>query len=143
MNSNGQADWAAFVLRTGLGIMYLAHSVVLKLITFGLDGTATFFSSIGLPQWLAYVTFLAEAIGGAFLILGVQSRWVALALMPTLLGAIIWVHAGNGWVFTATNGGWEYPAFLLVASLVQVFLGDGAFALSRSAPLSKLSPLPN
>jgi putative oxidoreductase len=134
MNQDHHADLAAFVLRIGLGVMYLAHSVVLKLMTFGLAGTAGFFASVGLPGWLAYVTFAAEAIGGVLLILGIQSRWVALALMPALLGAIIWVHAANGWVFTAANGGWEYPAFLLIASVVQVLLGDGAYALSRSAP---------
>jgi hypothetical protein len=50
-----------------------------------------------------------------------------------------WVHAANGWVFTAANGGREYPAFLIVASVVQALLSDGAYALSRSAPLPRLS----
>ncbi|MGV8995620.1 MAG: DoxX family protein [Parvibaculaceae bacterium] len=135
MNSIEQSNIAAFVLRIGLGVMYLAHSIVLKLLTYGLAGTAEFFVSVGLPAWLAYGTFAAEAIGGFLLILGIQSRWVALALIPALLGAIIWVHAGNGWVFTSANGGWEYPAFLLLTSFVQVLLGDGAFALSRSTSL--------
>jgi putative oxidoreductase len=58
-----------------------------------------------------------------------------LALSPALIGAIIWVHASNGWVFTATNGGWEYPAFLIVVSVVQFLLGDGAYALAPSKPL--------
>jgi putative oxidoreductase len=60
---------------------------------------------------------------------------VAVALLPALVGAIIWVHAGNGWVFTAPNGGWEYPAFLIVVSLAQFMLGDGAYALARSRPI--------
>jgi putative oxidoreductase len=111
--------------------MYLAHSLLLKLTTFGLDGTAAFFVGIGLPAWLAYATFAAEAVGGVLLILGVQTRVVALALMPALVGAIVFVHGANGWVFTAANGGWEYPAFLIAASLVQALLGDGAYALSR------------
>jgi putative oxidoreductase len=58
-------------MRVSLGIMYLAHSVVLKLMTFGLAGTAHFFVAVGLPAWLAHVTFAAEAVGGALLILGV------------------------------------------------------------------------
>jgi len=124
------SDLAAFILRISLGVMYLAHSVVLKLMTFGLPGTAQFFVSVGLPGGLAYLTFAAEAAGGVLLILGIQSRWVALSLLPALLGAILWVHAGNGWVFTAPQGGWEYPAFLIAASIVQVLLGDGAYALS-------------
>jgi putative oxidoreductase len=135
MTQTQQTSFAAFLLRVTLGIMYLAHSLVLKLGTFGLAGTAGFFVSVGLPGWLAYVTFAAEAVGGILLVLGVQTRWVVLALSPALLGAIIWVHAGNGWVFTATNGGWEYPAFLIVVSVVQFLLGDGAYALAPSKPL--------
>ena len=135
MTQHQQTEFATFLLRIALGIMYLAHSVVLKLATYGLAGTAGFFVSVGLPGWLAYVTFLAEAIGGVLLILGVQTRWVVLALIPALFGAIIWVHAGNGWVFTAPNGGWEYPAFLIVVSVVQFLLGDGLYALAPSKSL--------
>jgi putative oxidoreductase len=136
MTQHRQTELAAFLLRVALGIMYLAHSVAVKLMKFGLAGTANFFVGVGLPGWLAYVTFAAEALGGVLLILGVQTRWVALALSPALLGAIIWVHAGNGWAFTAPKGGWEYPAFLLVASIVQFLLGDGAYALAPSKPFS-------
>jgi putative oxidoreductase len=105
------------VLRVALGIMFIAHSVVLKYFTFTLAGTAQYFASIGLPASLAYVVFAAEAVGGVLLVLGVYTRWVALALVPVLLGAT-WVHAGNGWVFSAPNGGWEYPLFLIVISVV-------------------------
>jgi putative oxidoreductase len=54
---NQSYELSALVLRASLGIMYLAHSVILKLMTFGLAGTANFFVSVGLPGWLAYVTF--------------------------------------------------------------------------------------
>lgn len=136
MLSNQSSDLAGLILRLSLGIMYLAHGVVLKFLTFSLPGSAGFFMKIGLPGWLAYATFAAEAIGGLLLILGIQARWVALALTPVLLGSIIWVHAGNGWLFSMPNGGWEYPAFLIVASIVQFLLGDGAYVLSPSLQLS-------
>jgi len=132
MTQPQRTEFATFLLRVTLGIMYLSHSVVLKLATFGLAGTAGFFVSVGLPGWLAYVTFAAEAVGGVLLVLGVKTRWGVVALSPALFGAIIWVHAWNGWVFTAPNGGWEYPAFLIVASIVQFLLGDGAYALAPS-----------
>jgi putative oxidoreductase len=128
------APYAATVLRLSLGTMYIAHSLVLKHFTFTLPGTAQFFESLGLPGVLAYFTFWAELIGGVLLIAGVGTRWVAAALIPLLIGAT-WAHIGNGWAFTAPNGGWEYPAFLVVASVVQALLGDGAFALgTRNAP---------
>jgi putative oxidoreductase len=107
----------ATLLRVALGIMFIAHSVVLKYFTFTLAGTAQYFVSIGLPGFLAYVVFALEAVGGVLLVLGIRTRWVALGLVPVLLGAM-WVHISNGWVFNAPNGGWEYPLFLIVISLV-------------------------
>ena len=129
MLDNRTAPYAATVLRVSLGFMYIAHSLVLKHFTFTLPGTAQFFESLGLPGTLAYATFWAELIGGMLLIAGIGSRWVALALVPVLAGAT-WVHAGNGWVFSAQNGGWEYPVFLMAASVVQALLGDGKFAVA-------------
>lgn len=131
MDPHRTTAYGVLLLRVALGTMFIAHSVVLKLMTFTLAGTAQFFVSLGLPAWLAYATFVAEAVGGVLLVLGVQTRWVALALSPILLGAV-WVHAGNGWVFTAANGGWEYPAYLFVLCIAQAMLGDGALALSRT-----------
>ncbi|HEU4352018.1 MAG TPA: DoxX family protein [Burkholderiales bacterium] len=134
MIDNRTAPYAALVLRVSLGLMYIAHSLVLKYFTFTLPGTAQFFESLGLPGALAYVTFWGELIGGVALVAGIGTRVVALALIPILLGAT-WVHAGNGWVFSAANGGWEYPAFLIAASLVLALLGDGRFAFGT--PITK------
>lgn len=121
------APYGALLLRVALGTMFVAHAL-LKLLVFTLPGTAQFFASIGLPPALGYAVFAAELIGGALLILGIYTRAVALALVPVLVGAL-WAHAGNGWLFTSANGGWEYPLFLAVAALVQALIGDGAHAL--------------
>lgn len=130
MTALRNAEYAATLLRVSLGVMYVAHSLVLKYFVFTLPGTAQFFQSLGLPAALAYATFWAELLGGLLLIAGIGSRWVALALVPVLVGAT-WVHAGNGWVFSAQNGGWEYPVFLIVASIVQALLGDGRYAVAN------------
>ena len=119
----------AALLRVALGTMWIAHAL-LKLLVFTLPGTAQYFASIGLPGALAYPVFAAELIGGVALLLGVYARQVALALLPIMLAAA-WVHLPNGWVHTSPNGGWEYPVFLAVASLVLWLVGDGAWALRR------------
>jgi putative oxidoreductase len=124
MTSTRRIALAAAVLRTAVGVMFVAHAL-LKYFVFTLPGTAKFFQSLGLPGALGYVTFAAELIGGALLIAGVRTRIVALLLAPFVIGAT-WAHAGNGWVFTAQNGGWEYPAFLTIATLVTALLGNGA-----------------
>jgi putative oxidoreductase len=123
------APYAALLLRLALGTMFVAHAL-LKIFVFTLPGTVQFFESLGLPALLAHVTVAAELIGGALLILGIGTRWVAFALIPFLLGAA-WVHLGNGWLFSAPKGGWEYPVFLVVAAAIQALLGDGAYALSN------------
>jgi putative oxidoreductase len=109
-------DAAALLLRASLGVMYLTHSIVLKVFTFGFAGTAGYFASLGLPSFTAYAVIAAEAIGGILLLANLATGWVALALLPVLGGAL-WVHSGNGWVFSATGGGWEYPLFLIVVSV--------------------------
>jgi len=59
-------------------------------------GTAQFFESLGLPGPLAYLTILVEVAGAVALILGLFTRWVALALVPILVGAIVTVHGSAG-----------------------------------------------
>lgn len=128
MNGTTQA-YGTFLLRITLGTMFIAHAL-LKLLVFTLPGTVKFFESIGLPGPLAYAVFAAELGGGVLLVLGLSTRAVAMALVPVLIGAT-WAHAGNGWVFSANGGGWEYPLFLTIACIVQAMLGTGAFALGN------------
>jgi putative oxidoreductase len=131
------APYGALVLRVSLGVMFVAHAL-LKVLVFTVPGTIQFFQSVGLPATLAYVTIVAELAAGAALILGWHARWAALASVPILLGAAS-VHWGNGWVFSAQGGGWEYPVFLALAAAVQFLLGDGAFALTGRAPGARLA----
>jgi len=138
MNQEKRVAYAIALLRISLGAMFLAHSVVLKYVTYTLAGTASYFESIGLPAALAYLVFWMEAVGGVMLILGIGTRWTAAALLPILVGAL-WAHAGNGWVFSAANGGWEYPLYLAVLSAAQILLGDGAFALGGRLATNKVS----
>jgi putative oxidoreductase len=121
-------DWAATLLRVVLGALFLAHAG-LKLLVFTPAGTAGYFASLGLPPALAYLTMLVEIAGGLALIAGLWTRVVAVALLPVLLGTIVMVHGANGFWFTASGGGWEYPAFWAVALVVQSLLGGGALAL--------------
>jgi putative oxidoreductase len=124
------APYGALLLRIALGVLFLAHAG-LKVFVFTPAGTAGFFESIGLPGALAYLVIAAEIIGAVALIVGFHARWVALALVPILVGAIATVHGAAGFFFTNPNGGWEYPAFWTIALLVQAMIGNGALALTR------------
>ena len=121
------APYAALLLRVSLGAMLLAHGLLLKVFTFSIAGTVGFFESIGYPGFFAYLVILGEIGGGLALILGLWTRTIALLLLPILIGATL-QHAGNGWLFSAPNGGWEFPAFWTATLVVQALLGDGAWA---------------
>jgi len=120
--------YSALLLRLSLGLTLFAHGAVLKLGTFGLAGTMGYFGSIGLPPILGALVALGETAAGLALISGVLVRTAALATLPIVLGAVA-VHAGNGWIFNAPGGGWEFPALLAAALVVQAGLGAGAYAL--------------
>jgi len=121
-----------------LGILFLAHAG-LKFFVFTPEGTAQFFTSLGLPGPLAYLVILVETLGGFALIAGVYSRLVALALVPVLLGAIVTVHGPAGFFFTNPNGGWEFLALWIVGLVSVALLGDGAYALRPTTAAALLT----
>lgn len=122
------APYAALLLRVSLGVLALAHGS-LKIFVFTLAGTAGYFESLGLPAFLAYATVGIEVFGGIALIAGVWTRYVSTAMFPILLGAVVFGHWDAGWLFSNEGGGWEFPAFWAATLIVQVLLGNGAFAL--------------
>jgi putative oxidoreductase len=130
-----QAAAAALLLRLALGVMFLAHAW-LKIKVYTPAGTVQYFKSLGVPGEAAYLAMAAEIGGGILLILGIETRWVALALVPLMLGTIVLVHGKAGWLFTNKDGGWEYPAFWVVGLLALALLGDGAAALGPMLGLS-------
>jgi putative oxidoreductase len=129
MNHLLNSDTSAFILRISLAQVLLAHSLYLKLAVFTLAGTAQYFGSIGLPEVLAYFVFAAEVVAGVALLLGFKTRFFSALIIPVLLGAT-WAHSTNGWLFTNTGGGWEYPLLLTLMAVVQIGLGDGKYAIS-------------
>ena len=58
------------------------------MLTLGLPTTVGFFASQGFPGWTAYLVVAAEIGGGALMILGVQTRAIALLMLPILIGAL-------------------------------------------------------
>lgn len=127
MNAANHTRYGATVVRLGLGTMWISHAM-LKVLVFTVAGFGQFLTANGLPAWAAWPVVLAELVGGTLILLGVGGRRVSLALLPILVVAFS-THWPNGWVFTAPNGGWEYPLFLIAMSVAHALLGDGALAL--------------
>jgi len=118
------------VLRLGLGVLFLVHGLT-KIFVFTIPGTMGFFESVGFPGRLAIPVIIGEVGGGLLLLLGLGTRWAAMAMVPIMIGATS-VHWGNGFTFSNANGGWEFTAFLAVVSTALFLYGDdGRFALGN------------
>lgn len=122
-------DLAALSLRAALGIMFLAHGFT-KLFVFTPAGTAAYFESLGFPAFMGYLTILFEIGGGLFLLLGILTQLVAILTVIQMI-VITYIHSANGWSFSNTGGGWEYPAFMALTALALVFLGNGRFSILK------------
>jgi putative oxidoreductase len=138
MNTDRRAlNAGATLLRATLGAMYVSHAWF-KITAFGVAGFAGWLDSLGLPGFMAGPVIALELIGGILILTGFYARYVSIALLPVLAVAT-WVHLPNGLIFSNANGGWEYPVFLMIASVVQALIGDGALALkSRPLPFAAL-----
>ena len=124
MNRPAVRDAALLIFRAVLGIIFVAHGVD-KMFFAGMDETTGQFSAWGIPQpqLSAYLASVAEMIGGAALVVGLLTTFVAGALALLMACALYFVHLSNG-LFTA-DGGIEYPLVLMVSLLMIVVFGSG------------------
>ena len=123
-------DLALLLARLGLGVIFLAHGWQ-KLVTNGVDGTAAFFDSVGvpLPTLAAWLATGVELGAGALLLVGLAVPVAGLLLAVDMLGAWLFVHRGGG-VFVAENG-WELVLALGVGALVLAATGGGRFSVDH------------
>ena len=126
------------IIRIHLGVILLAHGW-LKVSVFTVLGTVDYFSSIGLSPIIAYLVIFGELIGGLVLVLGIQTRLASALTVPILLGAAI-TNSGNGWLHSATGGGWEYAASLTVIACAITVSGSGQYLRINLNPLNRVLP---
>ena len=119
------------ILRVVLGFIFVMHAYYAAF-RYGIRGTIEFQRSLGLPlpEIGVWYVILAHGVGGALLILGIVTRWAALANLPIMAGAFFLVHLRQGF-FMSREGGYEYVLLVLATTLALVFLGPGALDLRR------------
>ena len=100
----------------------------------GLEGTAGYIGSVGLPmpQVLAVGAAALEVIAGVLLIVGWQARWAALALAVFTLIASLFFH--NFWAMPADKAFMQQLMFMknlaVIGGLLFVFaFGAGTLSL--------------
>ena len=136
MIDDNTAPYGAAILRITAGLAFLGHAAF-KFFVFTPSGTMHYFASVGLPGWFGLVVIAAETLAGLALVLGFYARIAAILIAPDLIGAILLVHLHNGFFFSASGGGWEYPAFWTLTMIIIALLGDGAWAIRPTMSLTK------
>jgi putative oxidoreductase len=123
----------AFILRLTLGALFLIHGIVK--FQGGIENVVGWFSSMGLPGFMAYVVALLEIIGGAALIVGLGTRIVSALFALIMIGAILKVKLSVGLMGNGQMAGYELDlGFLAMA----VYLGiNGSKLLSISQIFSQ------
>lgn len=119
---------AALVLRVCLGSLFIAH-LYWKFAIFegGFSAWWARFATSGYRWIVPYYVVSAEILGATLLIPGIQTRWVSLYALPLMLGVANYWQTRKGFFFT--DGGSELPLVWALMLLLQVLLGDGAFAV--------------
>lgn len=102
----------------------------------GIQGTLGWFdSALGVPAPVAGLVIASDFLGAIALGLGLFSRLTALGVALTMLGAIVMVHAPNGffmnWAGTNAGEGFEFHVLALGLSLPLIVRGGGAYSLDR------------
>lgn len=130
-------DLGKLVLRLSVGGMLLTHGIS-KIQNF--DGTIAWIqgvmANLGMPSFMAYGVFLGEVLAPAFLILGILPRVSALAVVATMIVAILSHTTGenaNALFSLGGYGGWNYElqGLYLFGALAILIMGSGKLALYR------------
>lgn len=134
MDFTQAGDIALLIGRVALGLTIFAHGA--NKLKGGLDGTAGWFSGIGLrPGKLhAVLAIWGEIISGLLLAVGLLTSFAALGIVGLMVSAGWLVHRNNG--FFIIKEGWEYTFILAVFAVVIAMLGPGGISVDSLLDVS-------
>ncbi|HLF32129.1 MAG TPA: DoxX family protein [Xanthomonadales bacterium] len=127
-----EAGWGMTILRIVTGVLFLGHGAP----KFGfigdgnLDGVAGMMGGLGLPAPMVAAFLLAffETFGGAFLVIGLLTRFWSAGLAFAMFIAVTLVHLPNGMF---AEGGYQWALLLMACSLALLFEGAGKASLDQ------------
>jgi putative oxidoreductase len=131
-SSGRHSGWGLLLLRLVLGsIMFVAGWK--KLFEFGVGAFAKALAAQGvpLPEFFAWAVTLLEVVGGAFIIIGLLSRVIALLLAIDMVVAILLVTIHVGFLSSTGKSGVELNLLLIGGFLAILFAGPGSISVDR------------
>jgi putative oxidoreductase len=120
------------LLRIALGGVIFGHGLQKVFGWFGgygIEGTMKFFGSIGMPSVLGALVIISDFFGSLALIAGLATRFSAAAAGAVMIGAMLLVHAPNGffmnWGGAPRGEGYELHLLALSMAAALVVAGGG------------------
>ncbi|WP_379153646.1 DoxX family protein [Paenibacillus sp. sgz5001063] len=105
----------SIIMRVVLGIIFVFHAV--DKFQMGLGNVEAWFSSLGIPGFVAYVVAVIELVGGIMLILGLFTRYVSGVFVIVLVGAIFTAKLSVGLLGNGQMAGYELDLAYILISL--------------------------
>ncbi|ARU62845.1 hypothetical protein CBW65_19090 [Tumebacillus avium] len=118
---------ALTLLRVVLGLTFLFHGW--QKMQMGLDNVGGYFVSLGLPSWLAYVVGNLELFGGLLLIVGMLTRYISLAFVVVMIGAVFSAKFGNGFLGAEGKPGFEIDVVLMTIGAFFAITGSTGYSV--------------
>ncbi|MEH7246140.1 DoxX family protein [Neobacillus niacini] len=119
----------ALILRVTLGAIFFIHGVVK--FQGGIENTAGWFESLGLPGAFAYGVALIEIIGGILLIIGLATRLVGALFALLMIGATVKVKLAIGFLGNGQMAGYELDLAFLAIAVYLVINGSKLLSVSQ------------
>lgn len=122
-------ELSVVILRVVLGFTFFIHGLVK--FQGGIENIVGWFSSIGLPGFLAYGVALIEVVGGLALVVGLFTRWVSILIALLMIGATLKVKLAVGFLGNGQMAGYELDLAFLAMAVSIAITGSKAYALDQ------------
>jgi uncharacterized membrane protein YphA (DoxX/SURF4 family) len=119
----------ALILRVVLGITFFIHGFVK--FQGGIENQVGWFSSIGLPGFLAYVVAIIELVGGFALFIGLGTKVISALLAILMIGATVKVKLSLGFLGNGQMAGYELDLALLAMAAYLAINGSKLLSLNQ------------
>lgn len=130
-------DVALLIARVALGLTIFAHGYAKFFKGGKIEGTAGWFSSIGMKpgKMHAYFAALGEMGSGLFLAFGFFTSLAALGIVGLMAVAGWVVHRHNG--FFIISEGWEYTFVIALFAVIIAMIGPGDISIDYATGLDE------
>ncbi|KIL78976.1 DoxX family protein [Bacillus badius] len=124
---NRKYEWSALILRVVLGVSFFVHG--LAKFQGGLENSAGWFDSIGLPGFLAYGVAFLEAAGGIALVIGLGTKVLSALFALLMIGAMVKVKLAAGFLGDGQSAGYELDLAFLAMAVSLVLTGSKLYSV--------------